>query len=124
METEPTQQESKASPHRNQALAILVLILLAITVAKRIPTSPIVQSDPIPITSFKPEVSFAVNLNEASLEELDLLPGLGVTLAREIIKLREKQNGFRSVEEIMQIRGIKGARFQELKPYIYVATNE
>lgn len=61
-----------------------------------------------------------VNLNTATAEELDTLPGIGESLARRIIAWREANGPFESVEQIMEVSGIGEAKFAELKDRITV----
>lgn len=59
-----------------------------------------------------------VSLNSATVEEFDLLPGIGETRALDIIKYREKVNGFKDIEELMNVKGIGVATFEKLKNYL------
>ena len=61
-----------------------------------------------------------VNLNLASKEELMTLPGVGASKAESIISYREEHNGFKSIEEIMEITGIKEGLFNKVKDYIKI----
>lgn len=61
-----------------------------------------------------------VNINTAGIGELDTLPGIGEATAREIISFREKNGGFRKIEDIMKVPRIKQNRFQSIKDYITV----
>lgn len=61
-----------------------------------------------------------IDLNQASLEELMTLPGIGQTKAAGIIAYREKMGGFSSVEEVMQVEGIKEGVFNRMKDNIKV----
>ncbi len=61
-----------------------------------------------------------VNLNLASKEELMTLPGVGESKASSIISYRENNNGFKSIEEIMEIDGIKEGLFEKVKNYIKI----
>lgn len=61
-----------------------------------------------------------VDLNTAGLEELQTLPGIGQSRARDIIEYREAHGSFQSVEEIMNISGIKTAVFEKIKDKIVV----
>ena len=56
-----------------------------------------------------------VNLNSATQPELEALPGIGPTLAEAIIAERERRGGFRSVNELRDVRGIGEKRFADLK---------
>lgn len=61
-----------------------------------------------------------VNLNSASQAELEELPGVGPATAQKIITWREENGGFRSVEDLMEIRGIGEKTFAELAPLVTV----
>ena len=61
-----------------------------------------------------------VNLNTATKEELMILKGIGEAKAEDIIRYREKSGGFKKIEDIMKISGIKEAGFQKIKDNITV----
>jgi competence protein ComEA len=61
-----------------------------------------------------------VNLNTASLTELQTLPGVGPVLAQRILDYRTEHGSFRSVEDLRQVDGIGDARFKQLKPKVSV----
>lgn len=61
-----------------------------------------------------------VNINTAGEEELMTLTGIGEAKASAIISYREKNGGFRSTEELMQIEGIKEGVFNKIKDDITV----
>lgn len=61
-----------------------------------------------------------VNLNEAGLEELMTLSGIGETRARAIIDYRSTQGAFTCIEDIMKISGIKEGIFEKIKDQIKV----
>ena len=65
-----------------------------------------------------------VDLNDATEAELNLLPGVGEKLASDILKYRDEVGGFRTVDELSNIRGIKEARLLSLKKYIRVSRND
>jgi competence protein ComEA len=61
-----------------------------------------------------------VNLNTATLTELDTLPGIGPTLAQRILDYRAAHGQFGSVEELRQVSGIGDTRFAELRDLVTV----
>ena len=64
----------------------------------------------------------AVNLNTATMAQLETLPGVGKATAERIIEYREKSGGFKKVEDLMNVRGIGEKSFLKIKPLITVAT--
>ncbi|MEQ1644103.1 MAG: helix-hairpin-helix domain-containing protein [Pyrinomonadaceae bacterium] len=60
----------------------------------------------------------AININTASVVDLEKLPGIGRKTADTIIAFRNENGPFRRVEHLMLIRGISEERFTELRPYI------
>ena len=64
--------------------------------------------------------SSLVNLNTATKEELMTLKGIGESKAEDIIRYRKKSGGFKKIEDIMKISGIKDAGFQKIKDSITV----
>ncbi|GAA4576877.1 hypothetical protein GCM10023176_49260 [Micromonospora coerulea] len=61
-----------------------------------------------------------VNLNTATLAQLDALPGVGPVLAQRILTHREQHGGFRSVADLRQVEGIGDARYEQLKDLVTV----
>jgi competence protein ComEA len=66
------------------------------------------------------EPSGLVSLNSATPAELEALPGIGPTLAEAIIAERERRGGFRSVNELRDVRGIGEKRFADLKDKVTI----
>ena len=64
--------------------------------------------------------SIPLNLNRVSVEDLCLVPGIGEPLAREIVTYRDRRKGFRSVEELKNIKGIGDAKWHTIKTYFIV----
>jgi len=64
--------------------------------------------------------SIPLDLNQVSVEDLCLIPGIGESLAQEMIAYRERRKGFRSVEELKNVKGIGEKKFKEFKAYFIV----
>ena len=64
--------------------------------------------------------SQTVNINTATVQELDALPGIGPTKAQAIIDFRNQHGPFNSIEDIKNVKGIKEGEFAKLKDYIRV----
>lgn len=61
-----------------------------------------------------------VNINTATLEELETLPGIGPTLGQRIIDYRTAHGPFRSVDDLLNVSGIGDQRLADLRPKITV----
>ncbi|MGG7176759.1 helix-hairpin-helix domain-containing protein [Clostridium paraputrificum] len=61
-----------------------------------------------------------VNINTASESDLDALPGIGPARARDIIKYREDKGGFKTIEDLKNIKGIGEKSFEDLKDKVTV----
>lgn len=62
-----------------------------------------------------------INLNTATQEELDSLPGIGPSKALDIIAYRKEHQGFKTIEELKNVKGIGDATFNKLKDKIMVS---
>lgn len=61
-----------------------------------------------------------VNLNTATVADLETLPGIGPALAQRIIDFRERNGGFRTVEDLLEVPGIGAKKFEELREHVTV----
>lgn len=65
-------------------------------------------------------VSETININTADEAELDKLPGVGPATAKKIIEYRQQTGGFKSVEELVNVKGIGSKKLEQMRPYITV----
>jgi competence protein ComEA len=61
-----------------------------------------------------------INLNTATVAELQTLPGIGPALAKRIIEFREKRHGFKKVEELLAIQGISEKKWRAIRDKVEV----
>ena len=61
-----------------------------------------------------------VNLNTATVEELQTLPGIRESKAKAIIEYREEHGSFQAIEELQEVSGIGEALFEKVKDYISI----
>mgnify|MGYP001626194308 CR=1 FL=1 len=59
-----------------------------------------------------------VNLNTATEADLVQLPGIGPVLAKRIIEHRRKIGGFKSVEQLLEVKGIGEKKLEQIRPYV------
>jgi len=86
--------------------------------------SPTLETSPTPTalpqkSQFIPIIGL-ININTASLQELDTLPGIGPSKAAAIIDYRQKNGPFDTIEDIMKVSGIGQVTFEKLKSLITV----
>jgi competence protein ComEA len=62
-----------------------------------------------------------VDLNQASLEELTAVPGIGPTTAQRIVDWRTEHGPFESVDDLLKIKGIGEKSVEKLRPYVKVS---
>jgi len=100
---------------------MLVLIACAIALCLlSIPATVLAQGDAKPAKT-QDTASAPVNLNTATLDQLQKLPGIGPATAKRILEYRQKNGSFKKVEELMNVRGIGEKTFLRMKPQLTVA---
>ncbi|MBI2485467.1 MAG: helix-hairpin-helix domain-containing protein [Deltaproteobacteria bacterium] len=65
-----------------------------------------------------------VNINTATVEELVTLPGVGDSVAKNIVEHREKNGGFKTTEELINVKGIGEKKFEKIKDLVTVGESK
>jgi competence ComEA-like helix-hairpin-helix protein len=61
-----------------------------------------------------------INLNTATSEELQLVPGIGPVTAEKILQMRKSYGAFKSVDDLRAVRGIGPKRLEKMRKYLTV----
>lgn len=79
------------------------------------------QSDAvIDVDAKKPTAQEKININTADISELTSIDGIGEEMAQKIIDKRNELGGFKSIDQIKEVKGIGDKKFDFLKNYITV----
>ncbi|HIC91223.1 MAG TPA: helix-hairpin-helix domain-containing protein [Syntrophaceae bacterium] len=62
-----------------------------------------------------------IDVNKATLSDLTFIPGIGETLAQNIMQFRESYGGFRTLEDLKKVKGIGEKRFNKLRRYLTIS---
>ncbi len=65
-----------------------------------------------------------VDLNHATLSDLEALPGIGPKLAQRVIEHRDENGPFRSVDDLRHVKGIGRKKFDRLRPHVLVTNTK
>jgi competence ComEA-like helix-hairpin-helix protein len=121
----------------NRRERVVLLLLVAAFVAgtgvfywKRVRLGHAAALNPIAIVGAAPGAtvpdstarSRRLDINQATLGELDKLPGIGPVLAARIVEYRQRKGGFRSVTELRAVSGIGEKRFSAIKDVVTVGS--
>ncbi|MDZ7691579.1 MAG: helix-hairpin-helix domain-containing protein [Balneolaceae bacterium] len=61
-----------------------------------------------------------INVNTASAQQLETLPGIGPVYSKRIIAYRESNDGFKTVDELIKIKGIGSKRLENIRPHVEI----
>ncbi|MCW5939797.1 MAG: helix-hairpin-helix domain-containing protein [Fimbriimonadaceae bacterium] len=76
------------------------------------------QSPPRPVAGSSRPAYGSISINQAGQSELERLPRVGPAIARRIIDYRNQVGGFRSVEELEQVKGIGPKTLAQIRPFV------
>jgi competence protein ComEA len=93
-----------------------MVVVAALALAAPAGAAPIQEKSP----DAKASPAQLVNINTAPAEQLERLPGVGPKTAARIVEYRQKNGGFKKVEELMNVRGIGEKAFLKMKSQLTV----
>ena len=105
--------EKTREAQRRYGFGLMIIIALVAMMVResgqRMPRETAIEKPPV----------FLSEINTASIQEIQLLPKVGKTIADSLIKFRVEQGPIRSPEQLKQIRGIGESRLAELRNSIH-----
>jgi competence protein ComEA len=66
----------------------------------------------------------ALNVNAATAEDLEALPGIGPVLAQRILEFRQSRGPFQKIDDLLSVQGIGKKKLAQLTPLIMVSSEE
>lgn len=61
-----------------------------------------------------------IDINQAGITDLVKLPGIGEVLAKKILEFRQNIGYFRSIQDLLKVKGIGNSKYDKIKDYIYI----
>ncbi|TCC32477.1 ComEA family DNA-binding protein [Kribbella sindirgiensis] len=89
-------------------------IIVGATTQPPPPTQPSATAGPSPSSA----PTAPVNLNTATLDQLDALPGVGPVLAQRILDYRTQNGPFTTIDQLQEVPGVGPKKFDSLKPHV------
>jgi competence protein ComEA len=107
---------AKTTAARRCVVAVLAIGLIAVSVA----TAPVLAQNGSRTAAAEGPPAAKIDLNQATLDQLETIPGVGPSLARRILDFRTEQGPFRRIEDLLKIKGIGEKSFQKMQAYVMV----
>ncbi len=95
-------------------LAILIAILIALNIVNYAKRERLKINSHVIIE----EIAVKIPINNARIDELDVLPGIGPALAGRIVAYRKEHGPFKTVEDIKKVKGIGNKLLEKMLPFI------
>jgi len=99
---------------------MLIRMIMAAVAAIALSASALSAQTKTPAPKPAATAAAPVNLNTATAEQLATIPGVGPRMAERIIDYRQKNGGFKKIEDLMNVSGVGEKSFLKMKPLITV----
>lgn len=120
----PAFMKSKKFKYTAAAAAVVIIAAVGTYMENHSDDAFVVETHTVSEDRFIPsgeaEIDGKININAASAEDFDKLDGIGETLSERIVKFREENGPFVTVESIMLVEGIGEKLFEDIKDEICV----
>jgi competence ComEA-like helix-hairpin-helix protein len=100
-----THCSTNRSTYRRRSIALALVTLLAMI------------AGPSLAAGERGTLTGTVNVNTATVDELQLLPGIGESRAKAVVAMRKQRGGFKSIAELTDVKGIGDAALAKLRPF-------
>ncbi len=100
----------------------IISAVLAVVVVLASPLSPATAGPewPGPVQDQNENVLKPIDVNTATAEELQSVPGIGETLAKRIVEFRQEHGPFEKVDDLLNVRGIGVTSLDKLRPFLTI----
>ncbi|HXD17273.1 MAG TPA: helix-hairpin-helix domain-containing protein [Vicinamibacterales bacterium] len=103
---------------------MMIRIMMAAIAAIALSAPSLIAQTKVPAPKPAATATAPVNLNTATAEQLATIPGVGPKMAERIIDYRQKNGGFKKVEDLMNVSGVGEKSFLKMKPLITVTAGK
>jgi comEA protein len=114
--TSPRSIAHKKGGVMRRVSTVAALCLIALVVGHLV----VAAQTAAPARTSKVPAGTVVNINTATADQFDALPGIGAKMAARIVDYRQKNGSFKKLEDLMNVKGIGEKNFLKLKPLITI----